>query len=154
MITHDFDNPPPCPNNPDKSRTNDNGHLFQDAWNDPRAVFDRAGFKALEICLYCGLWAAAKRPNDETEAVSYFAADNDSKAWAMINALDLQALETAVRSSGGSLVKDGILTLTTEDFSLNELELAARDARDFGYHVAGAVLDEYSKAHRMTFSIP
>ena len=155
-MTHGFENPlpPPCPNNPDKSCTDNSGHLFQDAWHDTRAVFDRTGFKALEICSYCGLWAAAKKPNVDTEIISYFAADSDSRAWAMLDALELRDLESAVQSSGNSLITAGILTLTTEDFSLIELESIAQDARDYGYHVADVALDEMSNFHRMAISMP
>ena len=155
-MNHGFETPPspPCPNNPDKSWTDDNGHLFVDAWRDPRAVFDRTGYDALEICSYCGLWAAAKKPNEDTTIISYFAADSDSKAWAMLDALELKDLEIAVQSSGNSLFKDGVLIVTSEDFSLNELELIAQDARDYGYHVADVVFDQTANLHRMAISMP
>ncbi len=72
----------------------------------------------------------------------------------MLDALELKDLETAVQSSGNSLFKDGVLILTTEDFSLNELELIARDACDYGYHVADVVFDQMSNAHCMAISMP
>ena len=72
----------------------------------------------------------------------------------MLDALELRDLESAVQSSGNSLITAGILTLTTEDFSLIELESIAQDARDYGYHVADVALDEMSNFHRMAISMP
>jgi len=154
-MIHGFENPmpPPCLNNPDKGYTDNGGHLFVDAWHDTRAVFDRTGFNALEICSYCGLWAAAKTPNEYEETISYYAADSNSKAWAMLDALELRSLETAAQSSGNSLFEDDVLVVTTEDFSLDELEQIAQDARDYGYHVANVVLDQTASVHRMAISM-
>ena len=71
----------------------------------------------------------------------------------MLDALELKSLETAAQSSGNSLFEDDVLIVTTEDFSLNDLEEIAQNARDYGCHVANVVLDQTASVDRIAISM-
>jgi hypothetical protein len=145
VISHDLATLPTCANNPDESRTTNNGHLFMDVWNNPRVMFDRAGFDALDICQYCGMYAAARRPDTDTELVSYYAADDSSKRFAIADALSLKFTPADLLDRWFTGAE---LTLTTEDFSLIDLELFHDEAQGFGYCCSPIVLDDSGKHHR------